>query len=155
MNVWEDSLRVMTELFAKDCQFSLATAIDNVPSVRVVDTFYDNEAFYIVTYAQSQKAREIEGNAHVSLCRELYRFSGTAQNIGHPLNAHNSEIREKLIRAFEPWYFKHNNEQDENMCYIRINLKSGFFYKDGQGYAVDFMQKTADAFEFKFDNVIV
>ena len=153
MSNWEDSLQVMEELFAKDCQFALATVKDNVPSVRVVDTFYDDGAFYIVTYSQSQKAQEIASNENVSLCCELYRFSGTARNIGHPLNPGNSELRSKLIRVFEPWYFKHNNEQDENMCYIRIEIRQGFFYKDGTGYAVDFANRTAKA--FAFENMIV
>ena len=71
MSNWEDSLQVMEELFAKDCQFALATVKDNVPSVRVVDTFYDDGAFYIVTYSKSQKAQEIASNENVSLCCEL------------------------------------------------------------------------------------
>ncbi len=155
MSNWEDSLQVIEELFAKDCQFALATVKDNVPSVRVVDTFYDDGAFYIVTYSKSQKAQEIASNENVSLCCELYRFSGTARNIGHPLNPGNSELREKLIRVFEPWYFKHNNEQDENMCYIRVELGQGFFYKDGTGYDVDFANRTAKAFPFAFDNMAI
>lgn len=148
MNDYE---KVMNELFAKDYQFAMATVKDNVPSNRFVDTYYDKGAFYVVTYLKSQKVQELISNSTVSLCNKLYRFSGNAYNIGHPLLEENKEIREKLIKVFEPWYFAHNNEDDENMCYVRIDLKDGFFYKDGVGYKVNFQQKTAEQFPFDFD----
>ncbi|MNC72966.1 hypothetical protein D3C75_1240940 [compost metagenome] len=75
--------------------------------------------------------------------------------MGHPLKPHNSEIREKLINAFEPWYFKHNNENDENMCFVKVELTHGFFYKEGMGYKVDFIAQEADEFPFEFDIVLV
>ncbi|MFT8349376.1 pyridoxamine 5'-phosphate oxidase family protein [Clostridium saccharoperbutylacetonicum] len=151
MTVYEKSLGVIKELFARDYQFALATTNDNIPSVRFIDTFYDENAFYIVSYAKSQKIQEIEKNSEVSICNKLYRFSGNAYNIGHPLCEKNYVIREKLIKAFEPWYFDHNNEKDENMCYVKIELKQGFFYKDGTGYKVDFQNKKAVEFPFAFD----
>nr|WP_207753458.1 pyridoxamine 5'-phosphate oxidase family protein [Sporosalibacterium faouarense] len=145
----------MNELFARDYQFALATSNDNIPSVRFIDTYYFNKSFYVVTYAKSKKVKEMENNPNVSLCSKLYRFSGIAKNIGHPLKSDNSEIREKLIKAFEPWYFEHNNEKDENMCYIKIELTSGFFYKNGTGFEVDFRAKEAKEFPFEFDIVLV
>ena len=154
MNVFEKSRKVMDELFTRDCQFSLATAKDNIPSVRVVDTYYDNQCFYLVTYGTSKKVKELEHNKHISLCNKLYNFSGFAYNIGHPLKPGNQEIREKLIHAFEPWYFKHNNEKDEAMCYVKVELTQGFFYKDGMGYKVDFLAEEAEEFPFEFDIVV-
>lgn len=59
---YENSLNILKVLFAKDYQFALATSNDNIPSVRFVDTFYDNGAFYIVSYAKLQKVQEIEKN---------------------------------------------------------------------------------------------
>jgi Uncharacterized stress protein (general stress protein 26) len=155
MTTYEKSLKVLKELFAKDYQFALATSKDNIPSVRFIDTFYDNGAFYIVSYAKSQKVKEIEDNPEISMCNKLYRFSGKAYNIGHPLLEVNQEIREKLIKVFEPWYFAHNNESDENMCYVKIELKQGFFYKDGHGYKVDFENEQAEEFPFTFDIVMI
>ncbi|WP_238859477.1 pyridoxamine 5'-phosphate oxidase family protein [Clostridium sp. YIM B02569] len=152
---YENSLNILEVLFAKDYQFALATSNDNISSVRFVDTFYDNGAFYIVSYAKSQKVQEIEKNNKISMCNKLYRFTGIAHNIGHPLLEKNYGIRAKLIKAFEPWYFKHNNENDENMCYVKIELKQGFFYKDGTGYKVDFENRQAEEFTFTFDIVTV
>lgn len=151
MNTFEKAQTVLQELFAKDYQFALATCKDNIPSVRFVDTFYDDGAFYVVTYALTQKVSEIQENAPVSLCNKLYSFSGKAYNIGHPLDDQNKEIRGKLVKAFEPWYFLHNNEDDKNMCYIKVELEHGFFYKDGSGYKVDFKAKQADEFPFNCD----
>ena len=89
------------------------------------------------------------------MCSKLYRFTGIAHNIGHPLLEENHGIREKLIKVFEPWYFAHNNENDESMCYIKIELKLGFFYKDGIGYKVDFENRKAEEFPFTFDIVTI
>ena len=153
MNAYEEGLGVLDTLFARDYQFALATSNNNIPAVRFIDTFYDNRAFYIVTYGKSDKVKEIEQNPVVSLSKDLYRFTGIARNIGHPLLTENLKIREKLIKVFEPWYFAHNNENDENMCYIRVDLNQGLFYKDGTGYKVNFENKTAEKFPFIFDIV--
>lgn len=148
MEIYEKALYTMNELFAKDCQFAMATVKDNKPSVRVIDTFFEDNSFYVVTYSKSQKVRELEENSQVSLCNEFYRFSGNAYNIGHPLLVENRELREKLIKVFELWYFAHNNENDENMCYVKIELEEGFFYKDGIGYKVNFQLKEVEEFPF-------
>jgi general stress protein 26 len=155
MDVYEKAINVMNELFAKDYQFAMATVKDNVPSVRFVDTYFDNDSFYLVTYSKSQKVQELNINSEVSMCNKLYRFSGNAHNIGHPLLAENKTIREKLIKVFEPWYFEHNNENDENMCYVKIDLKLGSFYKDGTGYKVNFEKKEVEQFPFDFDIIPV
>lgn len=60
MEVFEKNIKVKKELFAKDWQFALATANHNIPSVRFVDTYFDNNSFYIVTYANSKKVTDIE-----------------------------------------------------------------------------------------------
>lgn len=155
MTTYEEALIVLRQLFAKDCQFALATSEENIPSVRFTDTFYDDGAFYIVTYAKSRKVKEIEGNPRVELCDKLHRFGGKAYNIGHPLSEYNLQIREKLIKAFEPWYFAHNNENDPNMCYVKIELSYGFFHKDGIGYRVDFINEKANKFPFTSDIITV
>ena len=60
MNLFEKSMIVLSELFQRDCLFSLATTKDNKPSIRVVDIYYQEGAFWIVTYAKSNKVKEIE-----------------------------------------------------------------------------------------------
>ena len=151
MTNYEESLEVLKSLFAKDCQFALATVSDQTPSIRIVDTFYDEVGFYIVTHAKSRKVVELMHSPNVALCHDLYRFSGTAKNIGHPLNEDNLKIRETLTKVFAPWYFAHNDENDENMCFVKVELKEGFYYKDGKGFKVDFINQVAEVFPFNFD----
>ncbi|PKM58450.1 MAG: pyridoxamine 5-phosphate oxidase [Firmicutes bacterium HGW-Firmicutes-3] len=153
MKEYQNALKIMNELFAKDCQFSLATSKDNVPSIRIVDTFYDEGSFYIVTHAKSQKVKEINDNENVALCSKLYSFKGLAENIGHPLKLENQKIREKLIHAFQTWYFQHNDENDQSMCIVRVLLQKGFFYSQGIGYKVDFQAESAEVFPFNFEQV--
>lgn len=149
MDEYRQCLEVMKELFSKDLTYSFATVKDNVPSLRVIDAYYDNEAFWIVTYSQSRKVIEIENNPHAALCNNLYSFQGKAFNAGHPLNENNKEIREKIIKVFHSWYFDHNDENDEHMCYVKFVPQRGFFYKNGTGYKPDFIHKKVEKFPFE------
>ena len=151
MREYDNAISVMKEMFSKDYNFALATTKDDIPTVRFVDTYYYEGSFYIVTYSHMTKVKQIEANTNVELCNRLYRFSGKAFNIGHPLKPENKEIRDLLIKVFEPWYFAHNDENDERMCYIKIDIESGFYYKDKVGYQVDFIKKEVKHFPFEFD----
>lgn len=152
MTDFENAIEKMKELFSRDYQFALSTCDNNIPSVRFIDAYFDGEAFYVVTYALSQKIRDIASNSNVALCgRKAHSFSGIADNIGHPLLPQNAQIRDTLIKIFEPWYFEANNEEDSNMCYVKIKPTSGFFYKDGIGYKMNFTEKSVETFPFSGD----
>ncbi len=154
MDNYQKAIQEMISLFGRDHQFCLATFSGDVPSQRFVDTYFDGGSFYVVTYALSQKVKELSANPNVSLCgRRMHSFSGRAYNIGHPLAPENAAIREKLVKVFGSWYFLHNNEQDVNMCYIRIDPLRGFFHRDGFGYSVDFVSRTADIAPFSLNTV--
>jgi uncharacterized pyridoxamine 5'-phosphate oxidase family protein len=155
MNDYEKSIEVLQELFGQDSQFAWATSENNIPSLRFVDTLFDNGSFYVVTYRGTRKVQEIKDNPQVALCKDLHRFQGIATNIGHPLDPKNKEIREKLVKAFESWYYKHNDEASDNMCYIKIDPVNGFFYKDGVGYQIDFIEKKAELSPFEMDITII
>ena len=156
MTAYENAIDIMRDLFGGDYQFALSTAKDNIPSSRYVDTCFDGECFYIMTYKLSQKASEIAANPNVSLCcNKMHAFNGRAEHIGHPLDPNNAAIRSMLIKAFASWYFKHNNEADKNMCYIKIKPTTGFFHKDGTGYKINFTEKTVKTFPFTFDTVLI
>lgn len=151
MDVFAKAIIIMSELFAKDYQFAIATADSNIPSVRFVDTYFDGKYFYFVSNEKSKKVSEIRTNPRISLTsRKSYSFCGIAHNIGHPSLPKNKELRETLISVFHKWYFEHNNEDDETVCYVRIQPKTGFFHKDGTGYEIDFENKTVKTFPFAF-----
>ena len=50
----------MIERFGKDTVIALATVEGGVPYVRSVNAYYENGAFYIITYALSNKMKQIE-----------------------------------------------------------------------------------------------
>lgn len=150
MNSFEVALEKMNELFGRDYQFALATMNGKEPSVRFIDKYWDGKAFYIVTYKGTRKVCDISTNPKVSLaCRRLHSFEGVAVDMGHPLREKNQKIRQKLTEAFRDWYFVHNSEDDENMCYLKIQPTAGFFHQDGVGYRMDFLQKTVESFPFE------
>ena len=59
MTDFEKALAIMEERFGRDRMISLATAVDNLPSVRDVNGYYRDGAFYIVTHALSGKMQQI------------------------------------------------------------------------------------------------
>ncbi len=141
--------QLMIDIFSRDYQFALATTnLDDI-SNRYVDTYYHEGCFYVVTYQSSRKICDILIHNKVALTsRNLYSFQGNASNMGHPHLTENQVIREKLIQVFEKWYFKHNNEADQNMCYMKIELSKGFVHHEGKGYAIDFTNRTFNEFPF-------
>ncbi|MBQ8575470.1 MAG: pyridoxamine 5'-phosphate oxidase family protein [Clostridia bacterium] len=151
MSDFYKALAIMSELFSKDYQFAIATSEDNIPSVRFIDTYFDGKYFYFVSNEKSQKVKEIRANPNVALSsRKVHSFCGYAHNIGHPLLQENNALRETLTKVFHEWYFEHNNEKEETMCYVRIEPKAGFFHKDGTGYKIDFENKSVKTFPFDF-----
>lgn len=148
MDAYEVGLQKLSALFSQDRTFVLATVKESKPSQRVVDTYYDEGVFWIVTYAQSNKVKELRMNPQVSLCNSFHTFNGLAYYAGHPLDEQNKDIRAKLIQVFEPRYFAHNNEADKDMCYVRIELTEGFFHTDGFGYIMDFTKHEAKIIPF-------
>ena len=56
----EDTEKIMSERFGKDTIIALATVENEVPFVRYVNAYYENGAFYIITYALSNKMRHME-----------------------------------------------------------------------------------------------
>ena len=53
------ALEVMIEQFGHDTLKSLATLDGNIPTVLIVNSYYENGAFYTVTYALSNKMKQI------------------------------------------------------------------------------------------------
>lgn len=138
--------------FGKDRNMALATSFEDVPTVRIVDTYYWKESFYIVTHESSEKVQQIMRNKYVSLCTNFNEFQGEAINIGHPLKEENKEIRDLLTEAFSNWYFAHNDESDPKMCYIQVKLTTAFTNFNKVAYNVDFRTNEVKSFPFTPNN---
>ena len=135
----KEAERIMIERFGKDSLISLATAMDNVPYVRTVDAYYENGAFYIITYALSNKMKQIEENPVVAVSGEWFTGTGMGVNLGYFGKPENKEIAEKLKIAFAEWIDNgHNNFEDENTIILCVKLKSGVLFSQGTRYDIEF-----------------
>ena len=130
---------IMNRRFGKDSLIALATAVNNIPYVRTVDAFYENGAFYVITYALSNKMKQIESNPAVAVSGEWFTAHGQAENLGYFCKKENTEIAGKLRNAFKEWIDNgHNNFEDENTCILRIRLTEGVLFSNGSCYNIDF-----------------
>ena len=72
----EDAEKIMAERFGKDTIIALATVENEVPSVRYVNAYCEDGAFYIITYALSNKMKHIENNPAVAIAGEWFTAHG-------------------------------------------------------------------------------
>lgn len=130
---------ILTERFGKDSMIALATVKDGVPYVRTVDAVYMDGAFYIVTYAQSGKMRQIAKNPVVAVSGEWFTAHGIGKNLGHVLLDENKAVMDVLRAAFAAWYDNgHTNEKDPNTCLLKIGLTDGVLFFNGMRFDIEF-----------------
>lgn len=129
----------MEERFGKDNIVALATIDDGIPHVRNVDAFYEDGAFYIITYALSNKMRQLAKNPAAAIAGDWFTAHGKGINLGYFGKPENKEIAEKLKKAFCAWIDNgHNNFDDENTCILCIRLTDGILFSHGTRYDIDF-----------------
>lgn len=127
------------ERFGKDSLIALATVEDGIPNVRTVDSFYENGAFYILTYALSNKMKQIKNDSAVAISGEWFTAHGIGRNLGWFCKKENEQIANKMKTLFSEWINNgHNNFQDENTCILRIELTDGVLFSEGNRYDIDF-----------------
>ncbi len=146
MQNYEKAMELMTERFGKDSLIAIATMEEGHLHNRMVDAYYENGAFYVVTYMLSNKMRQIDKNPEVAICAlEWFSGQGIGENLGWVLDPKNAEIRLKLREAFASWYDHANNEQDKNCCFLKICLTNGMLIKDHHAirYQIDFTNMSA------------
>ena len=130
---------ILLERFGKDSIVALATSIDNNPYVRSVDAFYEDGAFYVLTYGLSSKIKQIEQNPTVALSGEWFTAQGKGINLGYFGEADNSHIANKMKQVFSAWIDNgHNNFDDVNTCILCIRLSKGILFSNGTRYEIDF-----------------
>lgn len=130
---------IMAERFGKDSIIALATVDNGIPYVRNVNAFYDNKAFYIITYLLSNKMRHIRENPAVAIAGDWFTAHGEGINLGYFGKAENAEIAEKLRAAFASWIDNgHNDFSDENTCILCVKLTDGVLLSHGTRYDIDF-----------------
>lgn len=142
-NYFNEALDIIAELYEKNTAMTLATVNGNKPNMRIVNTYYKNGMFYVITYASSKKIKDIEKNKNVTLNHYSFIAHGYGENIGHPLDARNKKIKEDIKKAFLMFYDNHVNEKDENICILKITLDSVLVFNNNFKYNIDYKNKTA------------
>lgn len=131
--------QLMVERFGMDNVVALATMKDGVPHVRYVNAYYEDGAFYVITYALSNKMRQIEKNSGVAIAGDWFTAHGKGINLGWFGKSENSGIAGRLRKAFKAWIDNgHNNFEDENTSILCIRLTDGVLFHHGTRYDIDF-----------------
>ena len=135
-----ETKEIMDERFGKDNIIAIATVKDGEPYVRNVNGFYEEGAFYVITYAISNKMKQIEENPHVAISGDWFTAHGKGINLGWFCKEENKDIADKLRKAFQEWIDNgHNNFNDENTCILCIRLTDGILFSHGTRYNIDFL----------------
>ncbi len=135
----KEAEEILMERFGKDSIIALATTADNTPYVRNVNAFYSDGAFYVLTYALSNKMKQIEANPIVAIAGDWFTAQGKGINLGYFGKSENVTIAEKMKVAFSEWINNgHNNFDDVNTCILRIELIDGLLLSHGTRYEIDF-----------------
>jgi AAA15 family ATPase/GTPase len=140
-------IEILKERYSDDTILLISTAIENVPSVRSVDSFYYDESFWIVTDLRTNYITEIQSNENVMISDGGHnRLCCKARVVGHPLDEKNLPIREVYMKVFHNWYKEVNNESLKTTCFIKATPYKGYVHKDKIGYKFDI---NADKVEIK------
>ena len=135
----EKALSIVTERFGHDTLLSLATLSGERPDVRIVDSYYENGSFYTITYALSNKMKQIEKNPVVAVCGEWFTAHGIGENLGYICAEKNAEMAKKLRNVFSSWYSNGDtDESDPNTIILRIKLTDAVLLSHGTRYDIDF-----------------
>lgn len=131
--------RIMNDRFNKDSLIALATVDGNTPHVRAVNSYYEDGCFYTITYALSNKMKQIALNPTVAICGDWFTGRGIGENLGWIRDEKNNDIANKLRAAFAAWYDNgHTNEADVNTVILRIRMTDGVLLHHGTRFEIDF-----------------
>lgn len=156
MSKYDEAMKLLEDQVGnKDCLISLSTiALEPGaygkcrPAARIVDAYYEDGAFYTVTYATSNKMQQIAQNPEVAICIIVENFTadGIGENLGWVCDEKNAEMMTKLRTIFAEWYNEANNDEDPNTCLLRIRLTKGLWNDAHKGIRneIDFVNKTAN-----------
>lgn len=130
---------ILRERFGHDTLLSLATVDGSQPFVRTANAYYEDDAFYVITHALSNKMKQIAKNPQVAVCGDWFTAQGIGVNLGSFGKPENRELAETLRRVFASWIDNgHNDFSDENTCILCVRLTHGLLFSHGTRYDFDF-----------------
>lgn len=154
MNKFLEVCALVEKKYGEDCTMSLATCVENDVSVRVIDVFYKEKAFFFTTHTSSKKMKQIALNPNVAMCKDLFNMTGTAVKLGSPLLKKNSSIRDQVKKVFYKFYDRHVNENDSGTCIVKIDCQWILFFDKDSKYIIDYDNKTVKQTPFHNDIIL-
>jgi hypothetical protein len=134
----------MKELYSHNIVMPLATISENRPNLRMVNTYFRDNSFFIATHGLYNKMKEIAENPHVALAHNMFVAHGIGENIGHPLDQKNKYLREELRKVFSAFYEGHVHEDDKDTCFLKIALTDAVVYANDYRYSINFESNWAE-----------
>ena len=135
----QETKRLMDERFGHDSVIALATQDGDMPSVRYVNAYYEDGAFYVITYALSNKMQQLGKNQNAPVAGDWFTAHGKGVSLGYFGKEENRAIAQKLRTAFAAWIDNgHNNFEDQNTCILCIQLTDGVLFSHGTRYDIAF-----------------
>ena len=108
-----------------------------------VDAYYEDGRFYITTWLESRKMKQIAQCEEVGFSVNMQGFygNGIGKNLGWVLAEENIQLRAKLRKTFADWYEIANNEQSEKCVILEISIVNGTIMQDHGAvhYEIDFV----------------
>ena len=147
MNKFDEAMKLLDEKVGnKDGLISLSTIALELgddgksrPAARIVDAYYEDGAFYVLTHGLSAKMKQIEQNPTVAISGDWFTAHGKGVNLGCFAAAENAPIANKMKQLFSAWIDNgHNDFNDVNTCILRIQLTRGTLFSNGTCYEIDF-----------------
>ena len=127
--------KIMSERFGHDSVIALATTGNGVPYVRYVNAYYEDGSFYTITYALSNKMKQIEADPVVAVAGEWFTAHGRGVSLGWVGKPENREITGKLKAVFSEWIDDGDVDPgDENTVILRVELTDGILLSHGTRY---------------------
>ena len=134
-----EGIKKIEERFGQDNILILGTIDGDYPATRHVNAYYEDGAFYVITYATSNKMQQISNNPNVSLCAEWFSAKGKGVNTGYFGKKENEQMAAKLREKFAAWIDNgHNNFEDENTIILKIKLEEAVIWSYGTRYQIEF-----------------
>lgn len=126
---------LMQERFGRDNLLTLATVDGNRPSVRYINAYYEDGAFYVITHARSAKMQQIAAEPAVGLAGDWFTGHGLAESLGAFASEPNRSLAETLRRVFSAWIDNgHSDLTSPDTIILRITLTDGVAYAHGVRY---------------------
>lgn len=127
--------QILLERFGKDSLISLATVFKGIPYVRIVNTFYWDGAFYVLTDARSHKMHQLAENPVAAIAGDWFTAHGKAESLGAFSKPENRKIAKYMRDVFSSWIDNgHSELTDPNTIILRITVTDGVLYSHGTRY---------------------